>query len=100
MRLCFGLELWPLAAGCRLEEDGLWGLVTAAVVVIGDIDDVAAKLCETTAESVCAWNGIDGRVRDVGVGMGEDIGDRTGLRPDSGEAEGGVLEALALGLCG
>lgn len=100
MRLCFGLELWPLAAGCRHEDVELWGLVTGAVVVIGETNDAAAKLCEATAETVCAWNGIDERVREVGVGMGEDIGDGTGLRPDSGEAEGGVLDALALGLCG
>lgn len=36
----------------------------------------------------------------VGVRMGEGIGVRTGLGPDNGEAEGGVLDALALGLWG
>lgn len=30
--------------------------------------------------------------------MGEGTGVRTGLAPDNGDAEGGVLDALALGL--
>lgn len=64
--------------------------------------DVGARLWETTGESICVgvWDGVDERVREVGVGTGEDIGVGAGLRPDSGEAEGGVFEALALGLCG
>lgn len=36
----------------------------------------------------------------MGVSIGEGIGVRAGLVPDSGEADGGVLEALALGLWG
>lgn len=34
----------------------------------------------------------------MGVGIGDAVGVRVGLWPDSGEAEGGVLDALALGL--
>lgn len=36
----------------------------------------------------------------MGVGIGEVIGVGEGLGPDNGEAEGGVLDALARGLCG
>lgn len=36
----------------------------------------------------------------MGVGIGEGIGVGAGLRPDKGEAEGGVMDALVRGLCG
>lgn len=36
----------------------------------------------------------------MGVGIGEGIGVGAGLGPDNGEAEGGVLDALARGLWG
>lgn len=34
------------------------------------------------------------------MGIGDTVGVKVGLWPDSGEAEGGVLDALALGLWG
>lgn len=40
------------------------------------------------------------RVVWVGVIAGEATGVRAGLGPDNGEAEGGVLDAFALGLWG
>lgn len=54
-----------------------------------------------TGERVCVgvWDGVEERVRAVGVGTGEGMGVGAGLRPDSGEGEGGVFDALALGLC-
>ena len=36
----------------------------------------------------------------MGVGIGDGIGVGAGLRPDNREAEGGVLDALALGFWG
>lgn len=36
----------------------------------------------------------------MGVGIGEGVGVWAGLGPDNGEGEGGVLDALALGLWG
>lgn len=36
----------------------------------------------------------------MGVGIGEGFGVRAGLGPDNGEAEGGVFDALPLGLWG
>lgn len=38
------------------------------------------------------------RVREDGVSVGEGMGVGAGLGPDSGEADGGVLDVLALGL--
>lgn len=34
----------------------------------------------------------------MGVSVGDGTGDEAALRPDKGEAEGGVWDALALGL--
>lgn len=36
----------------------------------------------------------------MGVGIGDAAGVRVGLWPDSGEAEGGVVDTLLLGLWG